>query len=165
MINTKSVEIITHLLKTLPPPGKIIFLHGFPVIGRKTPVLSFCCKCIGWCTSLLIHVIEPGFNPCIYTVSANANRYITFNNNAVFMRIFCSIFQLQVQVKLSKIMHGNFIIMLLLRAYELLHFTFIINCISFPVVKFSRFIFISQISKSRIGLQPVAITFKKIDVN
>src|ERR1043166_9009640 len=41
MIDSKCIEIIAHLLKSLPPPRKTILLHPFPIVSGKAPVLSF----------------------------------------------------------------------------------------------------------------------------
>src|SRR5665647_2021578 len=48
MINTEGIKVFAHLLKTLTPPRKTIFLHFFPVIGWESPVLPFDGKIIRW---------------------------------------------------------------------------------------------------------------------
>ena len=90
MINSESIEIFTHLLKTLSPPTKSILLHFFPVVGRKTPVLAFNGKIIRRCTCLCIHIIQFGCHPGIAAIAVNTNRQIAFYYYAVFMCISCS---------------------------------------------------------------------------
>ena len=92
MINTESIKIITHLFKALFPPGKIIFLHFFPIIGWKTPILTNCSKVIWRSTGLPIHIVHFRSHPGITTISRNANRNITFQNNSFFMGIINSFF-------------------------------------------------------------------------
>src|SRR5690606_17380702 len=55
MIDSESIEIVTHLFETLLPPGKAIFLHAFPVICGEFPVLSNGSEIIRWCTGLFFH--------------------------------------------------------------------------------------------------------------
>ncbi len=57
MINAKRIKIIIHLRKTFTPPGIIILLHFFPVVGRKAPVLSLYGKVIRRCSCLFIHIV------------------------------------------------------------------------------------------------------------
>src|SRR5687768_7936780 len=57
VIYTKCVEVIAHLLKPLLPPAKAIFLHLFPVVGGKFPVLAHSREVIGRCPGLGIHII------------------------------------------------------------------------------------------------------------
>src|SRR5678816_1441107 len=57
MINSECIKIIAHLLKSLAPPFKMIFLHLFPIVSWEAPVLSLHCKIIRWCPCLEIQVV------------------------------------------------------------------------------------------------------------
>ncbi len=94
MIDTESIEIVTHLFKTLLPPGEAIFTHTLPVVCGKSPVLPLHCKIIGWRTRLSIHVIQFRILPCIHTMPVYSNGDISFNNDAILMCISGGFFQL-----------------------------------------------------------------------
>src|SRR5260370_25697492 len=68
MINTKCIEVIAHLFKPFPPPCKTILLHLFPVVGGKTPVLSFYSKIIRRCSGLHTHTVQFRLYPGITTI-------------------------------------------------------------------------------------------------
>src|SRR4030095_3095789 len=57
MIYPECIEVITHLLKSPAPPFKMIFLHFFPVVSWKSPVLPFYCKIIRRRPGLEIQVV------------------------------------------------------------------------------------------------------------
>src|SRR5205085_11174101 len=57
VINTESVEIITHLTKPLAPPCKPIFLHFLPIVCGEAPVLSLHGKVVWRCAGLHIHIV------------------------------------------------------------------------------------------------------------
>src|SRR5688572_3859540 len=57
MVNAESIEIITHLGKTLLPPGEAGFLHFFPVISGKAPVLTNDGKIIRRSSGLPVHIV------------------------------------------------------------------------------------------------------------
>src|SRR6186713_389437 len=56
MIDAESVKIVTHLLKSLVPPFKMVLLHFLPVIGWEAPILTFYCEIIRWRPRLLVHI-------------------------------------------------------------------------------------------------------------
>ena len=89
MINSKSIEIITHLSKSLLPPSKSIFLHFLPIVSWKTPVLAFNCKCIWRCSCLQIHIIQRCILPCIRPISINTNGNISLYNYSFIVAISC----------------------------------------------------------------------------
>src|SRR5438132_2837118 len=91
MIYSESIEIITHLLKALLPPGKTIFSHFLPVISREAPVLTGYSKIIGWCTGLYIDMIKFRMLPCISAVTIDADWNISLHDDAIIVCIICSL--------------------------------------------------------------------------
>ena len=104
MINAKGIKITTHLLKPLPPPREPIFLHPFPIVSGKPPVLSLDGKIIRRGPGLHAHTIQVGFYPRVTTITMYPNRNVALQNNAFFMCIIRSFFQLKMQMVLNKIM-------------------------------------------------------------
>src|SRR4051812_41840743 len=78
MIYSESIKIVTHLFETIFPPGKTVFPHSLPVVGRKAPVLSLYCKIIRWGSCLHVHVVKRGLLPCVTTIPVDTNGNITF---------------------------------------------------------------------------------------
>src|SRR5215467_8035499 len=104
MINTKCIEIITHLHKPLMPPFKSVCGHLFPIVSRESPILTFYGKIIRRRSCLHFKMEEFRLYPSITSISINADWDIPFENDPIFMSIFSSIFQLQMQVKLHEVM-------------------------------------------------------------
>ena len=161
MINTKRIEIVAHLLKTLLPPGKTVFLHFLPIIGRETPVLTIHRKMIRRRTGLQLHVIKFGRYPCIYTVTINPDRNIAFDDNTIFVSIINRITELLVQVKLKPAIKIHFFVSRRFWLEKLFNFCFLINRVRFPLRSIGSFIFIPQIAKCGVWFEPFPIFFNK----
>ncbi len=109
MIDAVGVEIFGHLLQSSFPPSVSFLGHFFPVVGGKTPVLTFHGKIIRWCSGLSIQIKEVGLCPGFHTIGTNANRDVTFQNDAVFTGVCADFFQLFVQMVLDEVMDGDVI--------------------------------------------------------
>ena len=96
MVDAVSVEELCHVLETAFPPGASVFQHLVPVVGREPPILSVYGEIIGWRTCLSVHVEVFGFYPNVTTVTTHTNRHVTFEYDALALRIGVRLFHLGV---------------------------------------------------------------------
>lgn len=103
MIDAETIEVITHLMKTPFPPGIIIFLHCFPVIGREHPVLTVNGEIIGRRTGLTVHIKILRFRPGVDTGTVHTDRKVAFQDYSVLTGIVGYRFELRMQNELQEI--------------------------------------------------------------
>ena len=163
MINAKGIKITTHLLKPLPPPREPIFLHPFPIVSGKPPVLSLDGKIIRRGPGLHAHTIQVGFYPRVTTITMYPNRNVALQNNAFFMCIIRSFFQLKMQMVLNKIMKSYVAKCLWARGRQFFNVSRVVDAVRFPLVKMRRtIVFIPEITKGSIRSKPMLIVFKEM---
>ncbi|EJX06047.1 hypothetical protein EVA_05845 [gut metagenome] len=147
MIDSVGIEVLTHVCQASPPPLVAILTHLFPIIGRETPVLTIDRKGIGRSARLAIEVEEFTIDPCRNTISVDANRNITLQDDPHLTCILMDGRHLTVE----EILHQTIEISLFFQ--DIAHLV----CRNCPILEVGTLIEVTQHGETRIIVQPVLV--------
>ena len=110
VINAKGVEVTSHLLESLAPPCKAVLFHARPIVRGEPPVLALHSEGVGRRAGLHIHVEQFRLLPCVGPMPGHADGNVSLENHSLLMKILRRLLQLQVQMKLDKVIQRNRVI-------------------------------------------------------
>ena len=161
MVDAVGIKVLLHILEATHPPLTTVCNHAFPVVCRKSPVLSIYRESIWWSTGLRVEMKVFWLVPYITTIAVYTDRNIALKYYATCTCIIMGRAHLAVEHILHIIEERNILECLILRIRQSIAIGFVPLVVVLPLIKFACAVLVAQIAILCIGYKPMVCSFEE----